>query len=171
MKEMINCEERIYETLEKLGITDYTIMEHEAIYHSEEAAEKGLILDGITPKNLLLKKKKTNKYYMVITDWRTPADLKKLRKIASWGQVRFAREEEMQHLLGIGAGAITPLALINDTEHIITAVIAADITSAEDEAKINVHPGRNTATLSMKKTDLLRYLQEIGCEIIIEPYA
>ena len=162
-------EQNILTTFGRLGITDYHVTEHEAIYHSDEAEEKGLILQGITPKNLLLRKKKTDRYYMVLTDYRMPADLKHFKELTGWGQVRFARDEEMEELLGVGTGAVSPLALVNDTAHHITVVLAADIAGAAGDTWINVHPGRNTATLSMRKSDLLRYLDALGCEVIADP--
>ena len=163
MKEL---EQNILTIFNALGISDYTITEHEAIYTSEEAEKKGLILEGITPKNLLLRKKKTDRYYMVVTDWRSPADLKLLRQRVGWGQVRFAKEEEMTELTGAGPGALSPLALCRDREHQVTVVLDSDISGASPDVRVNVHPGRNTATLSMRIADLLRYLEHIGCDVI-----
>ncbi|MBQ9015785.1 MAG: hypothetical protein IJ109_06650 [Firmicutes bacterium] len=165
---MNELQQEILTIFETLGLRDYTITEHEAIYTSEEAEKKGLILEGITPKNLLLRKKKTDRYFMVMSDWRRPADLKALKPLAVWGQVRFAREEEMIELTGVGAGALSPLALCRDRDHQITVVMAKEIAGAESETRINVHPGRNTATLSMWMCDLMRYLEHLGCSIICE---
>lgn len=161
-------EQKLYSILAEMGISDYTVTEHTALLHSDDAEAAGAILPGLTMKNLLLRRKKSDRFYLLLTDYRDHADLKHYKQIAEWGQVRFAREEEMSQLLGVTTGAVSPLALFNDTEHKITVVLARDITSAAPDAIVNVHPCRNTATLSMRKEDLMQFLERFAAEIICE---
>jgi len=165
---MDDNEKRFYDLLNELGITEFTIHEHDAIFSADDADEKGLIMDGLNLKNLLIKDKKAGDYYMVILDDHRHMDARHFKEVAGGGKTRFANEDEMWQLLKLTPGSVTPFALFNDTEKQITVVLEKQIADAEDDELVNFHPCRNTATLSMKKCDFMKYLKSMGNKVILE---
>lgn len=61
--------------------------------------------------------------------------------------------------LGVVPGSVTILGLINDTGHRVKPVIAANLL---ESAVVNVHPLTNTATTSIRSSDLLRFTEATG---------
>jgi Ala-tRNA(Pro) deacylase len=59
----------------------------------------------------------------------------------------------MERLLGITPGAVTALAAINDKDCAVQFVLDAALAQADI---INCHPLRNSATLSIATSDLMR---------------
>lgn len=161
-------EGELYEVFRKIGITDYEIHEHKAIFSTKEAEEEGLTLPGLNLKNLLIKDKKTEHYYLVVLEDNRHMDTRHFKELTGWGKIRFAKAEEMWELLRLTPGSVSPFGLISDTEHRITVVLEKLITDASGEELVNFHPNRNTATLSMKKRDFLKFLGFVGNEVIFE---
>lgn len=162
-------EARMYEIFETLNIQDYQVHEHVAIFSTEDSDRYGLAMEGLNLKNLLIKEKKMDGYYLVIIDEHTHMDLKHFKEVTGWGKVRFASKEELWETLQLTPGSVTPLALFNDTEHKIKVVLGKDIVIAPDDEKISFHPCRNTATITLRKADFLKYLDHVGNEVILEP--
>jgi Ala-tRNA(Pro) deacylase len=163
-------EKKFYDILEKAGIDDYKVCEHDAIFSADDADEKGIRMEGLNLKNLLIKDKKVGDYYMVIIDDHRHMDAKHFKEVAGWTKTRFANEEEMWQLLRLKPGSVTPFALFNDTEKKITVVLEKQIADAADDEQVNFHPCRNTATLGMKKSDFMKYLELMGNKVILEEY-
>lgn len=162
-------ETRLYQILEEIGITEYTVHEHEAIYTSQEAEDAGLIFPGLNLKNLLLKDKKDNKFYLVILDDRRKMDRRHFKALTGWSsKVTFADAEELMELLGLTPGSVSPFGLIFDEEKKVTVVLEKAITYAPETELVNFHPNRNTATLSLSKRDFLRFLDFAGNLVIFE---
>jgi Ala-tRNA(Pro) deacylase len=65
----------------------------------------------------------------------------------------------MERLLGIAPGSVTPLAMINAAPGSVTAVLEEGLTAAK---RVNVHPLRNTATIGLAGSDILRLLRHWG---------
>lgn len=61
-------------------------------------------------------------------------------------------------------GSVTPLGVLNDTEHKVKVYIDKDFV---DVGIIGVHPNENTATLWLKTLDLIDIIKESGHEIYI----
>ena len=169
MSNIDNLEREVYERLAKLGITDYTVHEHDAIFSSEDAERLGVEFEGLTVKNLFLRRRKTDHYYMVVTDHHSHVVLKDLKKKVQWGNVRFGTPEEMEEVLGVTPGSVTPLAVLHDVNHFVTVVLTRDVLEIGDDDIINCHPCRNTASLSMRKSDFMKFLKSTGNEIFYEP--
>ena len=72
----------------------------------------------------------------------------------------FASESDLEAILGLGKGEVTPFGLLNDQEH--RTVFVLD--SFFSEGIIGIHPNDNTATVFLKTSDLLSILSENGTE-------
>ena len=165
---MGNNEARVDEIFNETGITDYVVHEHDAIFSTEDAEEKGLIMEGLNLKNLLIKDKKRGNYYMLIMDDNHHMDTKHYKQVTGWTKIRFSTEEEMWDLLQLKPGSVTPFALFNDVDKQITVVLEKMIVDASDDELVNFHPCRNTATLSLKKKDFMKFLDYVGNKVIEE---
>ena len=161
-------EAELYAVFQKIGITEYRVHEHKAIFSTREAEEEGLTMPGLNLKNLLIKDKKTEHFYMIVLEDHRQMDAKHFKTLTGWGKIRFANEEEMWDLLRLTPGAVSPFGLLNDKDHRVTVVLERLITRAPDEELVNFHPNRNTATLSLRKADFLKFLDYMGTEIIFE---
>ena len=70
-------------------------------------------------------------------------------------------------LLGLTAGSVTPLGVLNDTERKVTVFLDRDF--FESPGLIGVHPNDNTATVWLKAEDFVRLIEEHGNRINVVP--
>ncbi|MBO0430721.1 prolyl-tRNA synthetase associated domain-containing protein [Enterococcus sp. DIV0660C] len=154
-------EQEAYDLLSHLEIS-YQKVDHPAI-----TSVKNLTFDlpGPQVKNLLLKSKKGKQIYLVILPDEKQADLKKLAEELSEKRLSFLSEEQMNQLLGVPAGTLTPLALMHDTENQIQVVIDAEI---DQKNTVGFHPNVNTTTLIIDFVDFQKILKYLNHPPIFE---
>lgn len=97
---------------------------------------------------------------------RPRVDLKALPAAIGCKRVSFGKPEDMERLLGIAPGSVTPLAMVNALPGSVIAVLDAGLAAA---GRMNVHPLRNTATLGLAGADVLRLLVHWGHEPLTAP--
>ena len=95
----------------------YILHTHPAVFTVPEAKVQCGHIPGTHCKNLLLKNKKTGQLYLVTIPHEKRLDLKQFRKMIGAPKVRFAAPEELSEILGITAGAVSPIGLVNDTNN------------------------------------------------------
>ena len=161
-------ETRFYQLLEELGITDTVLHEHVALFSANQPEAEDCMFPGLNMKNLLIKDKKTEEYFLLMLEDHRRMDQKHFKALTGWHKNRFATEEELWDLLKLKPGSVTPYGLPNDTEKRITAVVGNEVVTAPDDEWINFHPCRNTATISLRKRDCMRVLESYGNRIILE---
>ena len=161
-------EKRMYEIFNELQITNYEVVEHQVVTSIDEVDEYDLSIADLNVKNLLLKEKKSDKYYLVIIDEHKKLDTKHFKEVAGWKKVQFSNDEQLMEVLGLPPRSVTPLSLFNDVDKKITVVLGKDIVDASDEKTIGHHPCRNNATLLMTKGDFMKFLNYVGNEVILE---
>ncbi len=101
----------LFARLEALGIATTTV-EHAPMFTVEQSASLRASLPGAHTKNLFLTDK-DGRMVLVIAKDDTRVDLKALAKRLSAGRFSFGRGELLEAVLGVTAGSVTPLALIN----------------------------------------------------------
>ena len=153
-------EDRLYADLTALGIS-YDVTEHEAVFTVEESLALHELLPGAHTKNLFLKDA-GGQFWLVTVPAEARVDLKALPSAIGSKRISFGKAEDMECLLGISPGSVTPLAAINDAERQVKVVLDASFAG-----RINVHPLRNTATLGLATVDLIRALGHWGHDPII----
>lgn len=91
------------------------------------------------------------------------ADLKRLAKDIGVGRLSFCRPEEVETVLGVRPGAVTPLAVMNlaagEGGSALQVAVDAALTK---EAKVFFHPLHNEATVAIAPADLLRFIRRFG---------
>jgi len=135
---------------------EYKLHEHHAVFTCEEAEEHCGHIPGIHSKNLFLKSRKPDKYYLVILPEYKRLDLKKMEDILGV-KLSFAAEKYLISILGLKQGSVSPFGLINDTEKITSLYIDEDVLNSDI---ISYHPNVNTATLELTQDNFRKYL---GC--------
>ena len=139
----------IYEILKELDI-DYEEVEHKAVFTSLEAQFIKSKIEGIGAKNLFLKDK--HNYYLVLVVDNKKVDLKSLAKKLNVAKLSFASALELEEILGLSVGSVTPLGIINDKNNLVTVIID----DALLDNKILMHPLVNPKTVSIAYKDLLK---------------
>lgn len=146
-------EEKLLTALVALGI-DIEIHGHPAVFTVEDSAGVHAAVPGSHTKNLFLKDA-GGQFWLVTVDHVTRVDLKALAGAIGSRKLSFGKPEDMTALLGITPGAVSPLAAINDSDGRVSVVIDSRLAQAP---RVNVHPLRNTATIGLSGSDLLRAL-------------
>ncbi len=131
---------------------------HAAVYTVAESAALDAGIPGAHTKNLFLKDA-GGAFWLVTVAAAARVDLKALPAAIGCKRVSFAKPADMERLLGVTPGSVTPLAMINAAPGSVSAVLEAGLAVAE---RINVHPLRNTATLGLSGADALRLLHHWG---------
>ena len=159
---MAASREELFALLDDLGIAHQT-REHEAAFTVEDARRlRGLIPGGHT-KNLFLKDKK-GRLWLVVAGEETRVDLKQLHRRIGAARLSFGRAELMEQVLGVSPGSVTPFAVMNDVDGLVSVVLDAAMMEHE---MLNFHPLENTATTTISRDGLLAFLRATGHEPLI----
>ena len=150
--------EQLFEALDAVGILHSTV-NHPPLFTVEQSQSlRGQIPGGHT-KNLFLRDKKYA-IYLVVALEDADIDLKGLhRRLGANGRFSFGSADLLREVLGVEPGAVTPFGVINDTDGRVTVVL--DATMMEHET-LNYHPLVNTMTTSIKRDDLMKFLESNG---------
>ena len=171
--------EELFAYLDSLGISHKTVT-HPAVFTVEEGrALRGQIADqagseagsqiagevaGAHTKNLFLRDKKGTAFLIVALE-ETAIELRSLhRLVGASGRFSFGSAERMRELLGVEPGSVTPFAAINDRAGRVNVVLDAAMMA---HAVLNFHPLVNTATTTISRDDLVRFLQATGHRPVI----
>ena len=146
------------EFLRKHGI-DAVRHEHPPVMTVEESLRLVPKLPGAKTKNLFLRDKKGRRHFLVTVRHDIAVDLDALAAALGIGGVGFASAERLQKYLGLKAGSVSLLGLVNDEACAVEFVI--DRTLWEAEA-VHAHPLTNTATMVVPHAGLERFLAATG---------
>lgn len=160
-------EEQLYRLLGELNIS-YEKKEHPAVYTSEEAERLCTDLPGLKMKNLLIKDKKTQVFYLIVLQDDRRLDFKGLKGLTGWKSPVFASEEELWQQLRLTPGSVTAFGLICDEQHSVRIVLDRSIGTEASDTPINFHPCVNTATISISLEDFFRFLAHCGNPVFQE---
>lgn len=137
--------------------------EHEAVFTVAESDAVHAAMPGAHTKNLFLKDK-GGAFWLVTVPSDARVDLKALPAAIGCKHVSFGKPGDMERLLGILPGSVTPLAAINAAPGSITVVLDAALAAADP---VNVHPLRNTATLGISGAAILDLLRHWGHDPLV----
>lgn len=149
----------LFKFLDDLGIETTTIA-HKAVFTVEESTGLERDIPGGHTKNLFLKCKKGNLYLLVALN-DAVVDLKTLHKVIGSGRLSFGSAELLGEVLGITPGSVTPFSLVNEREGRVGVLLDARMMRHDI---LNYHPLENTATTSIARDDLLRFIRATGHE-------
>lgn len=154
----MNGDKRLYQLLSQLDIA-YEYIEHPPAPTIEIAKQYWAGHDATHCKNLFFRNHKGNQHYLVLLDCNQNMDIHSIEKILKQGKLSFASAERMNRYLGVQPGSVTPFGLINDATHHVIVFIDSNLQHSE---RLSFHPCINTASLIIKREDLIKFLQYIG---------
>jgi Ala-tRNA(Pro) deacylase len=149
----------LFTRLNELGIATRTV-EHPPVFTVAESDKLERDLAGGHTKNLFLKDAK-DRLFLVTAASHNQIDLKGLHKVLGCARLSFGKAELLQEVLGVTPGSVTAFALINDHACRVSFVLDAQLMEYDC---INCHPLENTATTSVAREDLLRFIRSCGHE-------
>lgn len=158
----MNGDPKLYQLLDELHIA-YEYIEHPPAPTIEIAKQYWAGHDAQHCKNLFFRNHKGNRHYLVILNCDRDMAIHDIEKQLHQGKLSFASEARMDKYLGVKPGSVTPFGLINDTEHHVTVFLDHTLQQAE---RLSFHPCVNTASLIIKRDDLIRFLDYCGNEYL-----
>jgi Ala-tRNA(Pro) deacylase len=145
--------EELFGRLDALGIAHRTYWHPRVFTVAEATASRGSLPGGHC-KSLFLKDKKGRFWLAVLLEERR-IDLKKLASRLGAPRFSFGGATDLYEALGVRPGSVTPFALVNDVEHLVTPVLDAAML---DHDPLNYHPLANDRTTAIASADLLRFI-------------
>ena len=139
---------------------EYECIAHGAIYNMAESAALHLPREELTAKNLFVRDGKKRRYYLLSLKNDKRADLKALGLKLEGKPLGMASPEDLNKILGLFPGAVTPFGLLNDKEKQVKLLLD----SFFRDTLIGVHPNDNRATVWLPARELLSLLEEQGVE-------
>ncbi|WP_068084115.1 prolyl-tRNA synthetase associated domain-containing protein [Polycladidibacter stylochi] len=138
-------------------------LDHHPMHTVSDAGDVYARVAGGHAKNLFLKDKKSNLYLLVALH-DAVIDLKQIwRHMGANGRVSFGRAEQLQEVLGVMPGSVTPFALINDRiDSKVNVILDSELMKYD---VLNFHPLENTATTSISREDLLKFIGLCGHQL------
>lgn len=154
----MNGDSKLYALLEQLGI-DFEYLEHPEAPTIEIAKQYWAGHQAQHCKNLFFRNHKGNQHYLVLLNCDQNMAIHDIEKQLHQGKLSFASEQRLMKYLGVKPGSVTPFGLINDEEHHVIVFIDKTLQQAE---KVSFHPCVNTASLIIKREDLVKFLNYCG---------
>lgn len=152
----------LLDRLDAMGI-GWTMHEHHAVFTVEASAQLHDTIPGAHTKNLFLKDS-GGQFWLVTAPHDARVDLKALSAVIGSRKLSFGKAEDMERLLGVTPGSVTPLAAMNDDGREIRVAIDSRLATPD---RVNVHPLRNTATIGVSGSDLIAFLRDTGHDILV----
>lgn len=154
---------RLLKYLKELGI-EAPIVPYPAHTSVEEGKRLRGSMSGTFTKNLLLQDKKGNLFFVTAFE-DTVINLKTFHAtVGGHGRVGLARLETMAKILHVGPGTVTPLALMNDTENLVTLVMDAALS---DAVQLNFHPMVHTESIGLTPDQFATFVDSCGKTAVV----
>lgn len=148
----------LYNLLGILGI-EFEYHEHPAVATIEDAINHWKDFNSGRCKNIFFRNHKGDRHYLVILEHLRQLNIKDLEKRLRQGKLTFASDQRLMKYLGVTPGSVSPFGLINDTTHHVHLFIDEKLNESE---RLAFHPNINTASIVVKKSDLLKFLGHLG---------
>ncbi|MEG2014167.1 MAG: YbaK/EbsC family protein [Clostridia bacterium] len=149
--------------LNSLGIS-YRLLRHEAVVTCEQSHEIIRVADCSSCKSLLVKDKKSDRYFMIVLRSDKRAEMRNFALVVGIAKFEFATEDKLREISGVERGSVSPFCYLNESCNIAPLMLDRDILTAK---YVKFHPCDNTATLVLTVADFLKYLGSINIEPIL----
>ena len=155
---------RVYDLLDKLGIT-YQRVDHEEAATIEFCHDVEEVLQIQICKNLFLCNRQKTQYYMLVMPGAKKFKTKDLSAQIQSARLSFADAEDMERYLDIKPGSVSIMGLMNDTENHVQLLVDEEILKEE---YFGCHPCKNTSSLKIKTSDVMNtFLPAVHHEKIV----
>ena len=155
----MSVRDEVLRRLRELGI-GFEEAEHEPLYTMEQCAACARELKGVMPKNLFLRPRRAEKYYLLIQRGEIPFQASPVSHQIGSPRLGFGDEEALFRLLHTRPGSISPLGLMFDAQNEVTLLV--DEALAREE-RLLFHPCDNRFTVGLSGEDFFqRFLPACG---------
>lgn len=144
--------------LDEMGI-GYELIRHPAAASMEECAAIGAGTGARHCKNLFCTNKRGTEFWLILIGMDKRFRTSVISKLLGSTRLSFAREEQLEAVLGLTEGSVSVTGLLNDGERRVHVAIDRDILKAE---KMLIHPGVNTASLVVRTADVMEFIRRLG---------
>ena len=149
--------QEVFNLLNNMEI-NYRLIQHKAVYTIDEMLELDLPDADTVAKNLFLRDDKKHNYYLLVVRQEKKVELKTLKEKIGSRPLSFASENDLNAILGLSKGSVTPLGIINDEDRKVKVIIDKTF----NESIIGIHPNENIATIFMNIADLVKIIKQHG---------
>ncbi len=139
----------------------YQRVEHEAVYTIDEMKKLNLPDAECIAKNLFVRDDKKKHFYLISVQEEKQIDLKKLRETIDSRRLSFASEKDLQEIMGLEKGSVTPFGVLNDDNKSVKVFID----ERYNNRTIAIHPNENTMTVWLKTENLVELLRDHGSSV------
>lgn len=158
----MNVSELILRKLDELNIP-YDLISHPPAHTMEECAESERILGGVMPKNLFLRPRRQEEFYLCITRPDAVYKASVVSKQAGASRLGFASEEELFSILRTKAGSTSPFALMFEEAKDVTLLMDERL---KGEQRLIFHPCDNAFSLALSAQDFFgKFLPGVGKQV------
>ena len=149
--------------LEEKGV-EYKLHTHVAVFTAAEAKIHCGNIPGLHCKNLFLKEKNKDNYYLVTIPAEQRLDIKSLKEKLNSTHLTFADDQALEKYLGLTKGAVSPLGLVSDENNKVIYVIDKSVWTAE---RVTFHPTINTETIELSQESFHLLIRQTRNTMII----
>ena len=149
----------VFEFLDDKEIS-YERLDHEAVFSMDDLIGMNLPVTNANAKNIFVYDDKNEKYYLITVHGDKKANLKKFKKDRGIKSLNFASDDQLDEVLGVVEGSVSPLSILNDKENKVDFYL--DNYFAKENQLIACHPNDNTSTIWLKVSDLMDLIRENG---------
>jgi len=154
-------EEYVKDYLDRNKI-NYILHKHAPVFTVSESKIHCKDIPGLHLKNLFLKEKEGNRFFLVTMNADDRLNIKKLAAdLEAKGGLTFANEQELSELLKLKPGSVSPLGMINDAEKKVFFIVDK---KAWDAEIVGFHPNINSETLEVKQLDFQNLIKSFNCK-------
>lgn len=154
---LLEKQQVVYDLMKRMNI-NYKLIQHKAVYTIDELWGLDLPDTDLVAKNLFVRDDKKSNYYLLVVKQDKKVELKDLKEKIGSRPLSFASEADLDSILGLSKGAVTPLGIINDNDLKVKVIIDMFFY----EQGIGIHPNENNATIWLKVTDLVNIIKQHG---------
>src|SRR3712207_320894 len=147
--------------LDALGIETRTVT-HPPVFTVAESRSLRGTLPGGHSKNLFLRPARggPGPHLLAVLQEDRQVSVNALARAAGAGRVEMAPAEDLQRLLGVEPGSVTPFGMANAPPGAVRIVLDAGL--MRDHAWVHFHPLENCRTTAIRPAELLRFLESLG---------
>lgn len=140
----------------------YVMHHHPPVFTCEEAEIHCKNIPGTPGKNLFLRDRKSERFFLVILPAHKKADLKKIGEIVNDKKISFGNPEKLREKLGLYPGAVSPFGLLNDKNAEVNVYIDREM---YDTQIVNFHPNSNSASVELTQEMFHKFLATLPHKI------
>lgn len=154
----------ILSTLTRLSIA-YQHFEHPALYTVQDIDKFASHVPGLNNKNLFLKDKKTKEFFIVFVPEDKRVDLSALTKQIGVKRLSMASGDSMKSVLGVTEGAVSPLALLLDTDAKVRLLVDQALWNMPEDTLFQCHPLVNTETVVLSRSAIQKFVEDANHKV------